>query len=943
MKKIISSILAVAVFIASLTIIPFTSTNVTAAETNGEYEIKYDASDRVIVSLGDSYSSGEGLDDYYDSKLPLEDKIKSQDWLSHRSPNSWSGQLVLKDSNGNPIIMNEHRDNNWFFTAMSGAVAKNIAEPTKKDYLKIQLSGGENTTSTKEINRDELKIEMGTTPIDRQIDIFKHFDSRKADYVTMTMGGNDVQFVPIVESTALNCKFLEFATSKVDVERCIKLSEKINDSNLKDIILPATGVVGNLVIKHGPSVLSMSNLKSYLEYIENSIMPDTIDRLEENYKLIAKKAGSQAHIIIAGYPKIISESNNNPIWTAEEASLINEKISFFNKMIADKIKYLSDNGMNISFVSVEEEFADHGAYSTEGEYISGIDIAGQQEISDIFPVGGCSFHPNADGVEAYRKCVQDEIDKIETKKTRIWGKVTDKNNNPISGVKVTLWNSDKIKTSDKNGDYSFEVDYEEGRHYQLSFEKSGYETLVVAEEKGGNRITINAKLEKKPVDIVVSGTVKDTNNNLINDVKVTLTDSENNTYGSKFTENGKYSFEITSENGRRYTVKFEKLGYETMSVTETDGGTDITINAKLEKEETTYTAVDLIDKSIPEIIELMGDEFEVSSSSQREINFSNNDVFPGMTFWIDSNDYSNKSIEIKNNDIYVDGQSVKTDLKSGKYKLSDIGVRSEGKINSDLNAGMTYNEIADIIGDFSVEASRPPHVGGALPALGVSLKYLYKTDGKVIEFHFSYNDIVKNPNDENGQKVFTANEVRNVDPKLTGVFVYKDSTDWKTLYKSQLNNLKISDYAFELYDVDQDGIPELFVSKGSFYASGLNIYTVTDNQMNDIFIGSAYGIIAANSKKHYIAIDNMHNGYYSLIVYKKSGGQFVKIIDASSNYGAVMSNSPELYYKINDETVSKDKYTEITQEYQNLSWDKVGRKYEITESNINSVIDNWVS
>ena len=56
MKKLISSILVFAVIAASILIIPLTSANATET-TGGEYEIRYDASDRVIVSLGDSYSA----------------------------------------------------------------------------------------------------------------------------------------------------------------------------------------------------------------------------------------------------------------------------------------------------------------------------------------------------------------------------------------------------------------------------------------------------------------------------------------------------------------------------------------------------------------------------------------------------------------------------------------------------------------------------------------------------------------------------------------------------------------------------------------------------------------------------------------------------------------------------------------------------------------------
>ncbi len=38
-----------------------------------------------MVSLGDSYSSGEGIEPFYGQNEPTADKVKNQDWLAHRS------------------------------------------------------------------------------------------------------------------------------------------------------------------------------------------------------------------------------------------------------------------------------------------------------------------------------------------------------------------------------------------------------------------------------------------------------------------------------------------------------------------------------------------------------------------------------------------------------------------------------------------------------------------------------------------------------------------------------------------------------------------------------------------------------------------------------------------------------------------------------------------
>ena len=56
--------------------------------------------DRIIVSMGDSFSSGEGIEDFYDYDKPLENRIQSQDWLSHRSKNAWSGMHTVPTKDG---------------------------------------------------------------------------------------------------------------------------------------------------------------------------------------------------------------------------------------------------------------------------------------------------------------------------------------------------------------------------------------------------------------------------------------------------------------------------------------------------------------------------------------------------------------------------------------------------------------------------------------------------------------------------------------------------------------------------------------------------------------------------------------------------------------------------------------------------------------------------
>lgn len=62
---------------------------------------------QIMVSLGDSYSSGEGIEPFYGQNESVSSKVKNEDWLAHRSQKSWPGLLVLP---GNEGTMADNKD-----------------------------------------------------------------------------------------------------------------------------------------------------------------------------------------------------------------------------------------------------------------------------------------------------------------------------------------------------------------------------------------------------------------------------------------------------------------------------------------------------------------------------------------------------------------------------------------------------------------------------------------------------------------------------------------------------------------------------------------------------------------------------------------------------------------------------------------------------------------
>lgn len=304
---------------------------------------------KIIVSLGDSYSSGEGIEPFYGQNEKISKKVNNPDWLAHRSEKAWSGMLSLSTVNG---VMSENRNKNWFFVAASGATTQNIRYNFLKEYDKSGYKGS-----------------YSLAP---QLAIFDELGESKADYVTLTLGGNDVDFAGTIT-------------------QCVTQSSHLNPSHLTD---------------------KLNN--TWKDFFANG---GVRDKLYDAYSDIAEKAGPQAQIIVAGYPKLLDPAGcvaYSISLSFEEATELNDNVSKFNRAIESIVNNCQGNGMKICFVPVEEAFEGHGAYSTiTDSYINWIDILSNAQDLKFSVASAYSVHPNEKGAKAYANCVQAKIDELE--------------------------------------------------------------------------------------------------------------------------------------------------------------------------------------------------------------------------------------------------------------------------------------------------------------------------------------------------------------------------------------------------------------------------------------------------------------------------------------------------------------------------------------------------
>ncbi|MBQ9384900.1 MAG: InlB B-repeat-containing protein [Ruminiclostridium sp.] len=294
----------------------------------------------IIVSLGDSYSSGEGIEPFYE-----QGNVESPDFLAHRSENAWGGKLRMY-MEGFSGEMKNYRGTNWFFAAASGAEIKHLTQKQEKKY-----------------NYDE---NTGSAELDPQLDIFKQIPKEQdVDFVTMTIGGNDIGFVEIMTAALMGS--------------AESLAATIN--------------------------------KKWDEF-DDHIGAE----LKAAYKAVAEAAGEQAVIIIAGYPHLM-DPNGFSVTTpfgaievsAEKARLVNNAVDELNGRISSLVSdCFWDEEINIVFTEID--FEGHEAYSDE-PWINEVTFGAKEyDIDQTGFASAYSLHPNEQGANEYAREVQNKID-----------------------------------------------------------------------------------------------------------------------------------------------------------------------------------------------------------------------------------------------------------------------------------------------------------------------------------------------------------------------------------------------------------------------------------------------------------------------------------------------------------------------------------------------------
>ncbi len=164
-------------------------------------------------------------------------------------------------------------------------------------------------------------------------------------------------------------------------------------------------------------------------------------------------------------------------------------------------------------------------------------------------------------------------------------------------------------------------------------------------------------------------------------------------------------------------------------------------------------------------------------------------------------------------------------------------------------------------------------------------------------------------------------------------------TSWKEAYYAKLSNFKKTKAydselsAWDLYDIDDDEIPELFISPTSTARTGVYVYTFSDNRLISLSFpersgssdtAGSWGTVSLIPEKNLLLSYSLNDCTEKEYYYRFSGKMF--------NSDAFFSNSKlDGEYYFNSSKVTEDNYNAEHEDYEELNKVCVGRKFQFSE------------
>ncbi|WP_203669652.1 GDSL-type esterase/lipase family protein [Cellulomonas pakistanensis] len=288
------------------------------------------------TALGDSYASGEGVSPYlYGSQ---------EDQLCHRSRAGWP---TLVSVGGDPAPLSLRDDAVFRFVACSGARIVNLdTTPQDKKVGFLWL-------------KDEYDIPL-------QLDQL----NPDADLVTLSIGGNDLGFAPVVTHciTRFACQSQAF----IDIPS--------GPVTLDDWMTIRLALVGN--------------------------------ELTGAYQAVRDRVSDDTRIVATTYPRLVSggpEAFGNllcwpPVLSHAERQWIRDRVDTFAAIVTDRARR---PGAGLQVVDVRDDFEDRNVCDGDA-HLLGPTVLRLDDL-EFSPISAASFHPTERGARLYAAAVNDAL------------------------------------------------------------------------------------------------------------------------------------------------------------------------------------------------------------------------------------------------------------------------------------------------------------------------------------------------------------------------------------------------------------------------------------------------------------------------------------------------------------------------------------------------------
>lgn len=164
-----------------------------------------------------------------------------------------------------------------------------------------------------------------------------------------------------------------------------------------------------------------------------------------------------------------------------------------------------------------------------------------------------------------------------------------------------------------------------------------------------------------------------------------------------------------------------------------------------------YTAADLVNKPLSEIVEIMGGKYEIGGN-YGSVYLFNSDILPGMEFYTAS---TIKDLRHYGKPTSSEEEKIRAAVDNGDISLSYICLYSDSKLDDDISANMTYNELTKYLGEFDCVWDD----NSLYPGYDV-----YNSDGEIEVFFAFPNNLSKTDIDAKSMKA--------ANPKLEHIVVF---------------------------------------------------------------------------------------------------------------------------------------------------------------------------